>query len=164
MKRTIYESFVRSHITYCLAVWGAKRTGELMALKKQLKKVWSKIGQRNQHTNDRLIEHYILKLEDELKLREVKIIWRWEKKKIPLGLSNIITERNNRVLRSRQFVREHNWKTDSIAYRLASRANHEIKEIEIARSKKGLCRKYKNNSILIDYVIPCRIRNCRFCV
>jgi len=52
---------------------------------------------------------------------------------------------------------------DSIAYRLATRANKEIKEIEIARSLKGLSRKYKNNYVLIDYATPCRIRNCRFC-
>jgi len=60
-------------------------------------------------------------------------------------------------------VREHSWKTDSIAYRLATRSNNEMKDIEIAKSKRGLGRKYKNNSILIDYVIPCRVRNCRFC-
>ncbi len=60
-------------------------------------------------------------------------------------------------------MREHSWKTDSIAYRLATRSNNEMKDIEIAKSKRGLGRKYKNNSILIDYVIPCRVRNCRFC-
>ncbi len=38
------------------------------------------------------------------------------KKKIPLGLSEIIEDRSNRVLRSRLFVRERSWKTDSIAY------------------------------------------------
>ncbi len=35
MKRTIYESFVRCHLTYCLAVWGAKKTATLTELKKQ---------------------------------------------------------------------------------------------------------------------------------
>jgi len=163
MKKTVYESFVRSHITYCLSVWGAKKTAELASLKKQLKKIWTKIGRRLQHTNDRLIELNILKLEDELKLKEVKLIWRWEKKRIPLGLSNIIEERNLRVLRSRQFIREHNWRPDSVAYRLATRATNEIKDIVIAKSKRGLCKKYKNNIILIGYVIPCRVRNCRFC-
>jgi len=64
-----------------LTVWRAKKTSELASLKKQLKKIWTKIGRRHQHTNDRLIEHYILKLEDELKLKEAKIIWRWEKRK-----------------------------------------------------------------------------------
>jgi hypothetical protein len=163
MKKTIYESFIRTHLTYCLSVWGAKKTGTLNELKKQIKKIWSKIGQRKQHTNNRLMEHKILKLEDELKIAEVKIIWRWIKNKIPLGLKNIITERNSRNLRNRHFIREANWKHESIAYRLATRAKNEIKDIEIARSKKGLAKKYKNKCILVDYNVECRIRNCLIC-
>ncbi len=163
MKKVIYESFVRTHLTYCLSVWGAKKSSTLNELKKFTKKIWSKIGLRRQHTNNRLMEHKILKLEDELKIVEVKLIWRWLKNKIPLGLKNIITERNVANLRNRQFIRERNWKQDSIAYRLATRAKNEIKEIEVARSKKGLAKKYKNKSLLIDYNTPCRVRNCFIC-
>jgi len=163
MKRTIYESFIRTHILYCITVWGAKKTNELNSLKKQLKKVWTKIGRRQQHTNERLIEQNILRFEDELKISEIKIIWRWNKNKLPMGLRDLITERNERVLRNRQFVRNRTWKIGSIADRIAQRANTEIKEIEIAKSKKGLAKKYRNNCILIGYVTPCRIRNCRYC-
>ena len=63
------------------------------------------------------------------------------KNKIPRGLINIITENNARELRSRNFIRDPRWKLDSISSRLVVRANSEIKEIEIARSKNGL--KYK---------------------
>jgi len=31
------------------------------------------------HTNERLKEYKILKLEDEIKLAEMKIVYRWEK-------------------------------------------------------------------------------------
>ena len=79
MKKTIYESFIRTHLTYCLTVWGAKKTSHLGELKKLMKKAWSKIGPRLQHTNERLKELKILKLGDELKILESKIIWRWEK-------------------------------------------------------------------------------------
>jgi len=163
MKRTIYESFVRTHLTYCLPVWGAKKSGALTELKKTIKRIWSKIGIRRQHTNTRLIEHKILKLEDELKLSEIKILWRWNKNRLPLGLKNIITERLGRNLRNRQFVRERAWKQDSIAYRLATRVRKELEEIEVARSKKGLTKKYSNKCFLIDYAQPCRIRNCLNC-
>ncbi len=163
MKKTIYESFIRCHVTYCLSAWGAKNTTSLTELKKALKKSWAKIGKRKQHTHERLIEHKILKLEDELKIAEAKIIWRWNKKKIPLGLTAIIEERHDQRLRNRQFVRDHRWSVDSIASRLASRASKEIKEIEIAKSKKGLIKKYKNKALLIDYNNPCRIRNCLIC-
>ncbi len=46
---------------------------------KNSKKVWTIIGQRNQHTNNRLKELQILKLEEELKLAEIKVIFRWER-------------------------------------------------------------------------------------
>jgi hypothetical protein len=144
MKKTIYERFVRTHLTYCLPVWGAKKSGALTDLKKTIKRVWSKIGVRRQHTNTRLIEHKILKLEDELKLSEIKIIWRGNKNRLPIGLKDRITERLGRNLRNRQFIRERTWKQNSIAYRLATRVRKEIKEIEVARSKKGLTKKYSN--------------------
>jgi len=84
-------------------------------------------------------------------------------KKIPLGLSSIIEERHDNRLRNRQFVRNHNWSQDSIAYRLSTRASKEIKEIEIAKSKKGLVKKLRNKAFLIDYNSNCRIRNCYIC-
>jgi len=49
-------------------------------------------------SNSRLIEYKILKIEDELKLSELKIIWRWLKNKIPQGLKDIISERRGRNL------------------------------------------------------------------
>ncbi len=82
---------------------------------------------------------------------------------MPLGLKNIIIERNVANLRNRQFIRERNGKQNSIAFRLTTRAKNEIKEIEVAKSKKGLERKYKNKSLLIEYNTPCRIRNCFIC-
>ncbi len=164
MKKIIYESFIRTHLTYCLAVWGAKKTQALTDLKKAIKKTWTKIGLRKQHTNERLIEHGILKFEDELKISEIKIVWRWSKNRLPDGIKNIITERQNNLnLRNRQFYRDQKWKPDSVSYRLATRAKSEIKDIVIARSKKGLVKKYKNKCLLIDYVSVCRIRNCYIC-
>ncbi len=163
MKKVIYESFVRSHITYCLPVWGAQNTNSLSDLKKLLKKIWSKIGQRRIHTNQRLAEHKILKFVDEVKLAEMKIIWRWTKKKIPKGLNDIIVENQNRILRRRQFIRDPSWTTNSIASRLAKRSIQEIDHIEIARSLNGLKNKMKKNCFLLEYNTQCNIRNCYIC-
>ena len=163
MKKTIYESFVRTHITYCIPVWGAKLTLAHTNLKKMIKRIWSKIGLRRQHTNERLMHNRILKFVDEIKLAEMKIIWRWEKNKIPLGLKDIIKENTSRTLRHRKFFRDPAWQTESIASRLAVRATKEIKEIEIARSKNGLKNKIKNNCFLVEYNVQCRTRNCFIC-
>ena len=163
MKRTIYESFVRCHLLYCLVVWGAKKTSNMTNLRTQVKKIWSKIGLRKIHTNERLTTNEILRIDDELKIAEIKLIWRWEKNKIPLGLKQIIEEKQLPTLRNRSFNRDRLWKQDSISYRLATRANKEISEIQVARSKKGLVKNFRQKCFLIDYAIPCRIRNCQIC-
>lgn len=163
MRQVIYESFIRTHITYCLTVWGAKRSQTHNDLKKQMKRIWKKIGSRQEHTNTILKKHKILKYDDELKLSEIKIIWRWEKRKIPLGLSTIITEESQQRLRNRKFKRDPKWSKDSISYRLATRALKDIKQVEIAKSKNGLKNKIKNNCLLVDYNTECRIRNCIIC-
>ena len=98
-----------------------------------------------------------------MRLAELKILWRWEKKKIPLGLSEIVVEENQGRLRKRKFKRDRDWKHDSISFRLATRAIKDIKEIEIARSKNGLKKKIKNKCFLIEYNSVCRIRNCIIC-
>jgi len=132
-------------------------------LKKLVKRIWSKIGPRTMHTNERLREFKILKIEDELKIAEMKLVWRWEKKKIPAGIKNVLNERTDERLRNRKFIRDVNWKTDSISYRIATRANNSIKDIEIARSKRGLKNKIKNTCLLTEYNRPCTIRNCFIC-
>jgi len=162
MKKIIYESFIRCHITYCLTSWGAKKSAEKQDLIKQIKRCWTKIGQRYQHTNERLRQYNIYKLEDELRMQEVKTIWRWEKDKIPKGLAELIIENRTRELRHRTFERKPRWKKDSIAYRLATRSLKEIEEISCARSKKGLMNKYKR-IIMQTYDSNCNIRNCYIC-
>ncbi len=113
---------------------------------------------RRKHTNERLIEHQILKLEDQLKIAELELIWRIEKNKAPIGLRSLLTSCNNLNLRNRSFIRERNWKQDLISYRLASRATKEIQEIESAKSKKGLTNKYKK---MLPSRIPFSVQNSR---
>ncbi len=143
-----------------MVVWGDKKTLDLTSLKRVQKKIWSKIGQRRQHTNQRLKDNEILKFQDELRLSEMKIMHRWEKKEIPKGLKNIIIEENLRQFRNRKFKKERLWKHDSISFRLADRSTKEIKEVEIAKSKNGLKNKIKQKCFLTDYNANCRIRNC----
>ncbi len=162
MKKTIYECFVRCHITYGIIAWGAKKSNNRTDLITTLKRVWSKIGPRRIHTNERLSNFGIFKLEDEIRIKEVKVIWKWLKNKIPDGLKDIITERNTRNLRNRQFTRDNSWKQSSISYRLATRAMKEIDEICCARSITGLKNKYKK-IIKSSYQGACNIRNCYIC-
>ena len=162
MSKTLYECFVRCHLTYCILVWGGKPSGNLTDLKKLIKRIWTKIGTRRQHTNTRLIEHGILKLEDELAMSEIKTVWRWEKNKIPNSLKSVITEKLTRQLRNRQFESNVKWKPKSISRRLAVRAKTDIKEIEQCNTKNALKNKMKQR-FLNSYSTICNIRNCFIC-
>jgi len=163
MKKTIYESFVRCHLNYCNIVWGAKKSNNLTELNKTLKRIWKKIGTYNQHTNTRLLEHNIMKFNDEVALSEAKFIWRWNKKKLPNGITSIITEKTERSLRGRKFLREPKWKMDSIASRLAIRANNEINFLDKFNTKTTFKKHYKEK-LKESYKIACRIRNCTLCI
>ena len=162
MAKTIYECFVRCHLTYCILTWGAKKSGQISELKKLIKRIWTKIGPRRQHTNVRLKNTNILKFEDELALSEIKMIWRWEKNKLPDGLKHLITEKHERQLRGRKFKKEIRWKHHSISYRLACKAEKEIGNIEKINTKSTLKNQYKKEA-LSKYDEVCRIRNCFIC-
>jgi len=57
----------------------------------------------------------------------MKLIWRWEKKKIPKGLTTLIIENNDRTLRQRKFFRDSSWKLESISSRLSKKSNRRDK-------------------------------------
>ena len=60
---------------------------------KALKRIWIKIGPRYRHTHERFLDTEIIKLDGELRLEEVMMIWRREKDKVPKGLKDIIVDK-----------------------------------------------------------------------
>ena len=124
-KKLMNESFVRSHLLYCLTVWGGAKQCNLKPLNQSLRKIWSKIGVKKQYTLNRLKEHQILKLEDELAVQETKLVWKWAKQELPPGSQSLLVERVNN-LRGRQFDIVRHSKACSINNRLAKRAGTEI--------------------------------------
>jgi len=120
-KKLIYESFVRSHILFCITVWGGAKQGTLTPLNRILKRIWKKVGSHRQHTLTNLKSLEILKLEDKLFVQECKLIWKWEKGKVPPGLKQLLEEKQDR-LRARRFNRYRNSGQGSINHQLATRA------------------------------------------
>ncbi len=160
-KKTIYESFVRCHLLYGLSVWGGAKQSKLTIIEKTLSKIWRKLGPRIMHTNKRLTQFNILKLTDELKIQESKIIWKWEHKKLPKSLLSLIEEKTDR-LRGRRFVTIRGSKTGSIHDRLTKRAG-QINEISRFTSLDTLSKSLK--TVAQDqYNTRCRIRNCYTCL
>ena len=160
-KKILYESFVRCHLLYGLSVWGGAKKTKLSILDRTLKKVWRKFGSRFMHTNQRLIQNNLLKLEDELLIQEAKIVWKWDKRKIPKSLQPVIEEKNDR-LRGRRFKTFRNMKTNSINSRLAKIANSTMTLIASHKSTKSLSQSLKKRA-LDSYSLPCRTRNCFIC-
>ena len=161
-KKIVYESFVRSHLLYCLSVWGSAKQATLKPLNAVIHKIWRKIGPRNQHTLNRLHTLGFLKLEDELRIKESKIIWRWAAGKIPKSLNSIIKEKIDR-LRNRRFEKYRNAKKESINYRLSNLGTSKIADICRATSIKSLATKLKKEIISTKYTFICRSRRCYIC-
>ena len=161
LKKVIYESFVRCHILYGLTVWGGASQQVIKPLEKMLAKIWSKFGKKRLHTLDRLRIHGLFKFSDELRIQESKLLWKWENKKIPKSLTEIVTERHDN-LRGRRFNISRNCKKGSISQRLTTRANKSINSIASSKTKKSLVNKLKQE-ISNSYLFTCAQRNCYIC-
>ena len=161
MKKVIYESFVRCHLLYVLTAWGSVSNVIKKPLEKLLARIHSKIGPRKMHTKNRLQTYKLMKLEDELEIQESKTLWKWENKKLPRGLNDLIVEKTDN-LRGRRFKQNREWKQTSIAYRLANRATKSMSEISQFKTKNSLIKKLKK-TINQKYTFICRSRNCFTC-
>jgi hypothetical protein len=160
-KKVIYESFVRCHLLYGLSIWGGAKQNKLQPVVKVLGKIWKKFGRQYMHTNRRLIDYKLLKLEDEVRIQENKIVWKWENKKLPKSLLNIIEEKQDR-LRGRRFNLLRNANSSSINYRLTKIANTNMTEIMKHKNIESLTSTLRIRA-LDQYDSPCRTRNCFIC-
>jgi len=161
-KKTIYESFVRCHILYCLTVWGGAAKTKLKPLETALKRCWKNMGPRKQHTLNRLQSLEILKLEDELEIQEAKFIWKWEKSKLPLSNRSLLSERVDN-LRHRRFNKDRNSPSNSIGTRLSNRATTSITYLSTFKTKRTLIRTLKKTIVNTRYQFRCRRRGCYIC-
>ena len=114
------------------------------------------------HTKNRLQEYKLMEFEDELAVQEAKIVWKWEKKKIPKGLSDLIKEKTDN-LRGRRFEKYRNSKSTSINFRLANRAQKEIHTLSNSKTKKGLITSLRKPIFEEKYSFTCTRRNCYIC-
>ena len=161
-RKLIYESFIRSHLLYCITVWGGAKKLALKPVNSLLSRAWKKMGNYRQHTFNRLKTLKLLTLEDELAVQESKLIWKWENSKTPPGLQNILIEKVDR-LRGRRFAKYRHANPGSINYRLASRADKHISKISQSTSKRSVTTHSRNELFNTKYNFSCTARNCYIC-
>ena len=161
-RKLLYESFIRSHLLYCITVWGGAKKGSLKPVTSMLSRAWKKMGRYKQHTLPRLKALKILKFEDELAVQEEKLIWKWEKSKTPKGLNKILIEKVDQ-LRGRRFVKYTRAKQESINFRLASRADKVITKVSQLTSKRCVTTHARNDLFNTKYNFSCTVRNCFIC-
>jgi hypothetical protein len=89
----------------------------------------------------------MLKLEDELSIQEIKFVWKWEKKKLPSSLVSLLNEKVDN-LRGRRFCIERQWKTNSLAYRIARAANINMSIITAVKTRKTLTTNLKKKILM----------------
>jgi len=110
------------------------------------------------YTLNRLETHWILKIEDELAVQETKIVWKWEKNKLPLGTKQLLIEKQDS-----RFERYPRASQNSINFRLSKRAENSIKLVKNIKSKKAVVQRTKSKFIAEKYKFTCRNRGCYIC-
>jgi len=160
--KTIYDSFVRCHLIYCLNAWGGVKKSIRKPLDQTIKRIWSKIGSKKLHTLNRLQKHKLFALDDEIVMQEQKFVHKWDNNNLPKGSSNILCEKRDR-LRGRRFVMERNWKKNSISYRLAKQASDSISEIMKNKSLQNYIETRRKHILELKYNFSCTLRDCFIC-
>ena len=86
IKTLLYNSLILSHINYCITVWGYKGSRILRIQKKAVRIIT--LNRYNSHTEPLFKTLQILKIDDQLKLQELKFFYKYSHDNVPVYLLN----------------------------------------------------------------------------
>ena len=91
--RILYNSLILPHLQYCILSWGFK-SDRLFKLQKIAVQIitWSKY---NAHTEPLLNTLNVFKLEDIMKIKSLKLYYRYKRNELPKYFDSMITESND---------------------------------------------------------------------
>ncbi len=92
VKTIIYNSLILSHINFRILAWGYK-CDRITKLQKRAVRIIS-ISKHNSHTEPLLKELKLLKVEDILKLKELKFYYKFKHSNLPNYLNNVPSNKN----------------------------------------------------------------------
>ncbi len=170
IKILIYNSLILSYLNYCVLAWGY-HWKQLIKLQKIAVRIVN-LSKYNQHTEPILKELKPLKIKDILRLKELKLYYKY-KKKLPSYLQNMLLQTNSDI---------HNYETQTQHHIYQPKTKHEYAKHCIrfhipktinslpnsildkinTHSLKGFS-EYIKTCFLWAYQETCTIENCYVC-
>ena len=171
IKKLLYNSLILSHINYCIMAWGYKGN-RLIKIQKRAVRIITLSGY-NSHTEPLFKQLNLLKIEDQLKLQELKFYFKYIHRHLPVYLLNWqITPNVNIHLHDTRKSKnihtartKHEFAKKCLKYNLPFIINHTsdiVKEKIYTHSLRGFTI-YAKNFLLQTYKDTCTLPNCYSC-
>lgn len=171
IKVLLYNSLLLSHINYCIMAWGYQGNRVMKIQKKAMRIIT--LNKYNSHTEPLFKKLNLLKVEDILKLQELKFYFRYIHKNLPDYLLKwqIVPKDNihNYDTRNTQniytFRTKHDFAMKCLKYNLPHAINNTpdlIKDKIYTHSMRGFSI-YVKNYFLQKYDYRCTLSNCYTC-
>ncbi len=165
----IYNSLILSHLNYCILAWGY-RCERITKWQKRIIRILS-ISKYNAHTEPIFKILRLLKVNDILKLQELKFHYKYDNNLLPYYLQNVLFKPYIHSHETRSQGKIHTWRPmheyakKCIQYNNPSTVNStptNIIEKIYTHSMQGFS-KYIKQNILQSYQENCTIYNCYIC-
>ncbi len=172
VKLLIYSSLISSHLNFGILAWGYKCERIVKLQKKAIRTI--NLSKYNAHTEPLFKSHKILKIEDILKLQELKFYYKIKHNKLPSYLQQLPLKPNSDfhsyATRSRNKIHlpraDHKYADYCIRYNLPkfinSMPNNIIDKVH-THSLAGFS-KYAKNHFIQSYQELCTVPNCFICM
>ncbi len=170
-KVLIYNSVILSHVNFCILTWGYQYD-RILKLQKRIVRIIN-LSKYNAHTEKIFKTIKLLKVNDILKLKELKLYYKYKNKKLPNYLQNLPFKDNisthfhtTRIQHKNHIFRpKHEYAKKCIRYDIPNLVNntpHNIIEKIYTHGLQGFSR-YVKNHLLQLYQDNCTIVNCYIC-
>jgi hypothetical protein len=183
IKTTLYNSLILSHINYCLLVWGYDHTRMKKLQKRAIRTLT--VSKYNAHTEPLFKSLNLLKIEDMLKIQQLKFYFKYSHNQLPmyfsrrdnensqqkeetfvLNLNSSIHNYNTRIKHNLHIPNiNHSYAQKCLRYKIVNTINNTplliLNKIH-THSLHGFTN-YAKNVLIQNYTETCYIQNCYIC-
>ena len=168
--KILYNSLILPHLQYCILSWGFK-SDRIFKLQKRAARIIT-CSKYNAHTEPLLKTLNLLKIEDIMKTKALKLYYRYKQNELPKYFESMFTESNDN--------HSHDTRHKSLLYQLPTKTStgrlcirHYIPEL-LSKTPECITEKldthsfsgfsnYMKNYYIRNYNENCLVENCYFC-